>query len=142
VCSGRRGRVIVRPRSACTADGTRVLRGWLGPLGERNFRLLFVGQVSSFIGDGMVPVAISFAVLDLTGSVADVGLVLASRIAPLACCLIIGGTVADRLPRRALMVRRWRACWSRRLGRVPRLAPIRPASRSAPASSARSRFLR
>ena len=59
------------------------LAGHMGPLGERNYRLLFVGQASSFVGDGMVPVAISFAVLRLTGSVGDVGLALTARYAPL-----------------------------------------------------------
>jgi predicted MFS family arabinose efflux permease len=76
----------------------------VGPLRERNFRLLLAGQATSFIGDGIVPVAISFAVLDLTGSVADVGFVFAARLAPLTCFLLIGGAVADRLPRRTVMV--------------------------------------
>ena len=57
-------------------------------------------QATSFVGDGMVPVAVAFAVLGLTGSVADVGLVFAARLAPLACFLIIGGVIADRLSRR------------------------------------------
>jgi predicted MFS family arabinose efflux permease len=76
----------------------------MGPLGERNYRLLFVGQASSFVGDGMVPVAISFAVLRLTGSVGDVGLALTAHYAPLACFLIVGGVFADRLPRRLVMI--------------------------------------
>ena len=80
------------------------LRERLGPLQERNFRLLFGGQATSFVGDGMIPVAISFAVLELTGSVADVGFVFAARLAPLAAFLLIGGVVADRLPRRGVMV--------------------------------------
>jgi MFS family permease len=82
----------------------RHLRDRLGPLKERNFRLLFAGQATSFLGDGMVSVAIAFAVLGLTGSVADLGFVFTARLAPLACFLIIGGVIADRLPRRALMV--------------------------------------
>jgi predicted MFS family arabinose efflux permease len=81
-----------------------LLRDRLGPLKERNFFFLFAAQATSFIGDGMVPVAISFAVLGLTGSVADVGYVFAARLAPMACLLLMGGVIADRLPRRALMV--------------------------------------
>ncbi len=80
------------------------VRERLGPLTEPDYRLLFIAQATSFIGDGMVPVAISFAVLRLTGSVADVGLALTARYAPLACLLIVGGVMADRLPRRAVMV--------------------------------------
>jgi hypothetical protein len=83
------------------------MSGWndrLGPLNERSFRLLLFGQAASYIGDGMVPVAISFAVLDLTGSVADIGFVFAARLVPLACFLLIGGVTADRFPRRTVMI--------------------------------------
>jgi len=45
----------------------------LGALRERDFRLFFTGQTASLLGDGMVGVALSFAVLDLTGSVSDMG---------------------------------------------------------------------
>ena len=76
----------------------------LAVLGEREFRLLFLGQTASLLGDGVVPVALSFAVLSVTGSVADVGFVLAARSAPLAAFLLVGGVVADRLPRRAVMI--------------------------------------
>jgi MFS family permease len=76
----------------------------LAVLSEREYRLLILGQTASLIGDGVVPVALSFAVLDLTGSVADVGFVLAARSAPLAAFLLVGGAVADRLPRRTVMI--------------------------------------
>jgi MFS family permease len=76
----------------------------LGALREREFRLLFTGQSISLLGDGMVGVALSFAVLDLTGSVTDLGLVLAARTIPLVVFLLVGGVFADRLPRRAVML--------------------------------------
>ena len=50
----------------------------VGPLQERQFRVFFIGQTTSLLGDGMVGVALSFAVLNLTGSVADLGFVLAA----------------------------------------------------------------
>ena len=54
------------------------LEKWLGALHERNFRLYFFGQLTSSIGTGMTPVALSFAVLALRhGSASDVGAVLA-----------------------------------------------------------------
>ena len=40
---------------------------------ERQFRRLFTGQAISLLGDGIVGVALAFAVLDLTGSVSDLG---------------------------------------------------------------------
>jgi MFS family permease len=73
-------------------------------LRERSFRLLFLAQATSLLGDGMVSVALAFAVLDLTGSAADLGIVLAARTAPLVLFLLVGGVWADRLPRRTLMI--------------------------------------
>ena len=76
----------------------------LGALRERDFRLFFVGQSASLLGDGMVGVALSFAVLDLTGSVSDLGYVLAARALPFVGFLLVGGVLADRISRRTVMV--------------------------------------
>jgi MFS family permease len=76
----------------------------LSVLRERGFRLLFWGQGISLLGDGMVNVALAFAVLGLGGSASELGLVLAARMLPLVGLLLAGGVVADRLPRRAVMV--------------------------------------
>ena len=73
-------------------------------LREREFRLLWSGQLVSVVGDGMLLVALSFAVLDLTGSVTDLGVVLAVSRLPLLLTVLAGGVVADRLPRRWVMV--------------------------------------
>jgi MFS family permease len=70
----------------------------------REFRLLYIGQTASVIGDAIVPIALAFAVLDLTGSPSALGLVLAARIVPTVVLLLIGGVIADRLPRRQLML--------------------------------------
>jgi MFS family permease len=77
---------------------------WLGVLGERDFRLLFTGYLTSFVGSQMVPVAVTFAVLDSGGSAAEVGWVLAAETVPLVVFLLAGGVLADRLPRRAVMI--------------------------------------
>jgi hypothetical protein len=71
---------------------------------ERPFRLLFAARSISLVGDMVVPVALSFALLDLTGSATDLGLVLACRTAPLVVFLLPGGVWADRLPRQRMMV--------------------------------------
>ncbi len=76
----------------------------LGALREPQFRRFFGAQAFSVLGDGMVPVALAFAVLDLTGSASDLGLVLAARLLPLVSLLLVGGVVADRLSRRSVMV--------------------------------------
>ena len=76
----------------------------LGPLEERPFRLLWLGQTLSAAGDSLVPVALAFAVLGLTGSATDLGLVLAASFVARVVFLLAGGVWADRLPRRSVML--------------------------------------
>jgi MFS family permease len=52
----------------------------------------------------MAPVALAFAVLNLTGSTADLGIVLAVRQVAVIVLLLYGGVWADRLPRHLVMV--------------------------------------
>ncbi len=51
----------------------------------------------------MAPIALAFAVIDLTGSKGDLGFVLAARTAPQVVFLLVGGIWADRLPRNKVM---------------------------------------
>ena len=74
-----------------------VLRG-------REFRLLFSAQAVSVLGDQMVAVALAFAVLEIGGSVAGVGLVLGAGAFALVARCSVGGVVADRTSRRGVMV--------------------------------------
>lgn len=76
----------------------------LGPLQEANFRRLWIGQTTSAAGDGMTGVALTFAVLALGRSAADLGLVLASFMVPRVVFMLVGGVWADRLPRRGIMI--------------------------------------
>jgi|GEM_PF-3112184 len=85
------------------ATGTRERRS-AAPLREREFRLLFAGRTVSLLGNAIAPVALAFAVLDLTGSKTDLGLILAAREIPLVVFLLAGGVWADRLPRNRVMV--------------------------------------
>ncbi|HEY8583133.1 MAG TPA: MFS transporter [Capillimicrobium sp.] len=81
--------------------------GWadtLDVLRLRDLRLLVAAQGVSVVGDRMVSVALAFAVLELGGSAADVGLVLAAASAPLVLSVLAGGVVADRVPRRTVMI--------------------------------------
>jgi hypothetical protein len=78
--------------------------GWQGPLGDRRFRLLFIGQTCSAAGTALVPVALAFAVLDAGGGPGALGLVLAASRLPLAAFTILGGVVGDRLSRQAVML--------------------------------------
>ena len=91
-----------------------------GALRERRFRLLWLGQATSTLGDGLLPVALVFAVIEtLDGTATALGLVLAAHTLPLVAFVLIGGVWADRLPRQLVMLasdlircasrRRWRS---------------------------------
>ena len=84
--------------------GTKQRTGRLAVLGERNFRLFFTGYIASLVGSAMVPVALTFAVLDQGDGTAAVGYVLGAETVPLVVLLLLGGVVADRAPRRVAMV--------------------------------------
>jgi predicted MFS family arabinose efflux permease len=75
-----------------------------GALGEPAFRLLFLGQAASALGDRLVAVALAFAVLDLTGSVSDLGIVLTAQTVPVVALVAFAGVWADRLPRQRVML--------------------------------------
>src|SRR5262245_37389631 len=52
----------------------------------------------------MVPVALTFAVLDRGGGTTAVGYVLGAETVPLVALLLLGGVVGDRIPRRVSML--------------------------------------
>jgi MFS family permease len=76
----------------------------LGPLAEREFRLLFLGRTISLFGTAFAPIALAFAVITLTGSPSDLGLVLGAYMLAHLVFLLAGGVWADRLPRNLVMV--------------------------------------
>ncbi|GAU69725.1 putative drug resistance protein [Streptomyces sp. NBRC 110611] len=73
---------------------------WAG----RNYLLLTGATVIAGLGSSGALIATAFAVLAAGGTATDVGLVAAARTIPLVLFLLIGGTVADRLPRHRVMV--------------------------------------
>ena len=82
----------------------RGLRANFAALEERNFRLLWLGQSGSTIGDGLSFVAIAFAVLQIGGSATEIGIVFAAYSLPHVVFLLAGGVWADRLPRNLVML--------------------------------------
>ncbi|MFE9769620.1 MFS transporter [Streptomyces sp. NPDC005808] len=84
------------------ADSPRRLRrpSWAG----RNYTLLTAAAIATNLGSQGALIASAFAVLDTGGDGGDVGLVAAARTLPLVLFLLIGGAVADRLPRHRVMV--------------------------------------
>jgi MFS family permease len=76
----------------------------LSPLAERNFRLLWIGQAVSAIGDSVAPIALAFATLSVSHSAGALGLVLAVSTVARVIALPIGGVWSDRLPRQLVML--------------------------------------
>ncbi|MEU4038511.1 MFS transporter [Streptomyces collinus] len=74
-----------------------------GALAEHSFRLLWIGRTTSALGDALMPVTLAFAVLSAGGSAADIGLVIAATMVARTLLLLVGGALADRLPRRLLL---------------------------------------
>ena len=75
-----------------------------GPLAEPQFRLLWIGQTASAAGDALIFVAVAFAVLQVGGSAADLGIVFAAFTVSNVALVLAGGVWADRLPRQLVMV--------------------------------------
>jgi MFS family permease len=74
------------------------------PLRDRPFRLLIGSQSISLIGTGMAPIAIAFAVIGVHRSAFAMSIVLAARMLPTVVFMLVGGVLADRLPRHKLIV--------------------------------------
>lgn len=68
------------------------------------FTRFFLGQALSYVGDGLRTLAIPLLVFRLTGSAASLGITFALEITPFALFSLIGGSLADRLERRTLML--------------------------------------
>ncbi len=68
------------------------------------FRIFMAGCVVSWIGDWMDLAALNWAVLKLTGSAIDLGLINACRLVPVFLLSLPAGVLADRLDRRRLLI--------------------------------------
>jgi len=96
---------ISTPTSATDDPVPQLAPGRLSLLRHRQFALLFAGQATSTLGDRIVMVAVPFAVLAVPGAGAgDVGLVLGANILSFGVFVLVGGVVADRLPRQLTML--------------------------------------
>lgn len=76
----------------------------LRSLKHRNFRWFFFGEAINTAGSSMSGIALSFAVLHIDNSPTALGWVLAAWTVPMVSFMLIGGAIADRLPR-ALVLR-------------------------------------
>lgn len=73
-------------------------------LGIANFRIFFAGSVISVPGTWMQMTAQAWIVLELTGSPLALAIVTSLQFLPVMLLSLIGGALADRFPRRRLMI--------------------------------------
>jgi len=81
-----------------------MIRETLAPLRLRPYRYWLAGRSVNALGNAFAPIALAFAVLDLTGSATDLGLVVGIRMFTNVLFLLFGGALADRMPKHLLMV--------------------------------------
>src|SRR3974390_2398546 len=84
--------------------GRKILGNTFASLRHRNFRLFFVGQLVSLIGSWMQNTAQGWLVYQLTGSKVLLGTVAAVGSLPMLVFSVWGGSVADRHPKRSVVL--------------------------------------
>ncbi len=78
--------------------------GYLALLRQPSFGLFFMAATASTLGSAVVPVALTFALLQVGYTATSVGLVLAAQTAPTVILLLAGGVIGDRWSRRRIMI--------------------------------------
>ncbi|MFG1707504.1 MFS transporter [Nonomuraea sp. M3C6] len=77
----------------------------LGLLRDRRFTLLLTARTISVLGSAFAPVALAFGILNLPGATAStLSVVLTAESLPMIVFMLVGGVIADRLPRQRVMM--------------------------------------
>lgn len=84
-------------------ESSRFLRGY-AVLGNRNYRLFWIGQWVSLIGTWMQSTTQAWLLTRLTGSPMALGVLGAAASAPMLLLVLAGGVVTDRVDRRRLIL--------------------------------------
>jgi MFS family permease len=74
------------------------------PFAVPAFGWFFTGRFVSLLGSSMGPIALTLAVLNVSGSVRDLGLVLTAQTVPLVAFSLVGGIIGDRFSRRLVLI--------------------------------------
>jgi MFS family permease len=77
---------------------------YLAPLRHRDFALLWSGQTVSMLGDGVFTVTLALETLRVDPHPIGLSYVLAARLLPAVVFVLLGGAIADRVPRRLAML--------------------------------------
>src|SRR5215471_21083489 len=90
--------------TAKPSTGSRRIAEALSALRHRNYRLYWLGQLSSVLAQNMEGIAQSWLVLELTNSPLLLGLTGLAFAIPTITLTLLGGVVADRADRRRIMI--------------------------------------
>jgi len=77
---------------------------FLRALRIRSFALLWGGQTISRLGDSLYRIALSWWILEETGSAVAMGALAVFSLVPMLLFLLVGGVIVDRLPRFRIML--------------------------------------
>ncbi len=77
---------------------------FLRALRIRSFALLWGGQTVSRLGDSLYRIALSWWILEKTGSAVAMGTLAVFSLVPMLLFLLVGGVIVDRLPRFRIML--------------------------------------
>ncbi|MET8220125.1 MFS transporter [Streptomyces hirsutus] len=75
----------------------------LVPLRHRDYRLLFVSYLISMVGDGVWLVALPWVAIELGTDNSGLAMVVGAESVGLISCVLIGGALADRYPRKQVI---------------------------------------
>ncbi|MFF0449664.1 MFS transporter [Streptomyces sp. NPDC004609] len=90
--------------TAVPASGAPAPTSMFSSLKIRNYRLFATGQAVSNTGTWMQRIAQDWLVLTMTGSASAVGITVALQFLPMLLFGLYGGVLADRLPKRPLLL--------------------------------------
>jgi MFS transporter, DHA3 family, macrolide efflux protein len=94
--------VTAAPPARVAVHATGRGRSGLAVLGNRSFVAILTARSISVAGNGFHFVAVSWLVLQLHGTVADLGVLLAASVVPGILLSLAGGVIIDRFDRRRL----------------------------------------
>lgn len=92
------------PDIACVTETAGATPTPVKHLLRGRFGWFFTGRTVDLAGSSMTTVALALAVLQASGSAADLGVVLAANMIPTLVLLLVGGAVADRVRRRTVLI--------------------------------------
>jgi MFS family permease len=76
----------------------------LAPFRVRDFALYWTARTTSWIGDGVMVVALPWQVYELTNSPTAMGVIAAAQLIPIFAFTLFGGVASDRIDRRKVLV--------------------------------------